>query len=89
MAIQMEKTKRLIRVSIFIILSAMLVTALIWLFLLDKLVNELLYNYGLVFSLTWAEPYWLMMRTSMALIAIVVLTFCALEILYPLWLKKS
>jgi len=89
MAIQMVGTKRLIRVSIFIILNAMLVIALISLFFLDKLVNEFLYNYGLVFSLTWAEPYWLMMRTSMVLIAIVVLIFCALEILYPLWLKKS
>lgn len=58
-------------------------------FLVDKLVNELLYDYGLVFSLNWAEPYWLMMRTSMAMIVIVIVVFTLLEILYPVLHKES
>lgn len=83
-----EKFKRLIRASVFISLNAMLIMALISLFLLDNLINGLLYDFGLVFSLTWAEPYWLMMRTSMVMIVVVFFVFCALEILYPLWTKK-
>lgn len=85
----MKKNSVLVRASIIIILNAILITALISLFLLDKLVNELLYNYGLVFSLNWAGPYWLMMRTSMAMIVIVVVIFTILEILYPVLHKES
>lgn len=85
----MKKNSVLVRASIIIILNAILITALISLFLLDKLVNELLYNYGLVFSLNWAGPYWLMMRTSMAMIVIVIVIFTILEILYPVLHKES
>jgi len=85
----MKKITRLVRASIVIILDAILISALITLFFLDKLVNELLYNYGLVFSLDWAGPYWVMMWTSMAIIVIVIVIFTILEILYPLLRKES
>jgi len=85
----MKKNTTLARASIIIILNAILISALISMFLVDKLVNELLYDYGLVFSLNWAEPYWLMMRTSMAMIVIVIVVFTLLEILYPVLHKES
>jgi hypothetical protein len=89
MVVRMEEITRLIKASIVIILDTMLISALILLFLLDKLVNEILYNYGLVFSLEWAEPYWNMMRASIALIVIVVLVLSILEVRYPLLREKS
>ena len=64
----------------------MLIVALILFFALDTMVHNMLYDYVLVFSHTWAEPYWLMMRTSMTLIAIVTLSI--LKFVYPLLGKK-
>lgn len=80
----MTETTRFVRAAIVMFLDTLLVIALICLFFLDKLVNEILYDYGLVFSYGWAEPYWLWMRTSMALIGIVIFALSALEFLYPL-----
>jgi len=85
----MKEIERLVRASIIIILDIMLISVLISLVFLDNLINEVLYDYGLVFSLNWAVPYWTIMRTSMALIVIVALIFSILELLYPLLRKES
>jgi hypothetical protein len=85
----MEKnTLPLIRASIVIVLDAMLIVALILLSVLDTMVHGMLYDYGLVFSRAWAEPYWLIMRTSMTLIAIPIVILSILEFVYPLLRKK-
>lgn len=85
----MTETARFVRAAIVMFLDTLLVIALICLFFLDKLVNGILYDYGLVFSYGWAEPYWLWMRTSMTLIGIVVFTLSALEFLYPLLRREK
>jgi len=46
----MTETTRFVRAAIVIFLDTLLVIVLICLFFLDKLINEILYDYGLVFS---------------------------------------
>lgn len=84
-----ESTFLKIRAAIVIALDAMLVTVLFLLSSVDGLVNGTLYRYGLVFSVEWAEPYWLMMRASMTLIAIVISILTILDLLYPSLKKRS
>lgn len=81
-------TFRLIRASVVIVVDAMLIEALILLLDLDTMVHNMLYDYGLVFSRAWAEPYWLIMRTSMALIVVAIVVLSILEFVYPLFVKK-
>jgi len=78
-----------IRAAIVIVLDVMLSVVLILLFYVDKLVNHTLYAYGLVFSIEWAEPYWIMIRISMALIVLVILILSILDLPYPLLRKES
>lgn len=85
----MEKNAfSLVRVSIVLVVDAMLVVTLILLSVLDTMVNGMLYDFGLVFSHAWAEPYWLIMRTSMVLIAVPIITLSIFEFVYPLLRKK-
>jgi hypothetical protein len=84
-----EATLLKIRAAIVIALDAMLVTVLFLLSSVDGMVNGALYRYGLVFSVEWAEPYWLLMRASMALIAIVISVLTILDLPYPSLKKKS
>ena len=39
---------------------------------LDKIVNETLYSYGLVFSEDWAVPYWSTIRTTLAMLGLII-----------------
>ncbi len=39
---------------------------------LDKIVNETLYSYGLVFSVDWAVPYWNTIRTTLAMLGLII-----------------
>jgi len=41
-----------------------------FLFMLDNIVHGTLYNYGLVFSLEWANPYWATMRIVQVLLCL-------------------
>ena len=41
-----------------------------FLFMLDNIVHGTLYNYGLVFSLEWANPYWATMRVVQVLLGL-------------------
>lgn len=70
-------------------MDAMLIVVLVLLSYIDKLVHGTLYNYRLVFSVEWADPYWMMMRTSMILIVIVILILSILDLPYPSLKKKS
>lgn len=56
-----------------IILAALAATAYT-LTLLDQVVNDTLYDYGLDFSYNWANPYWALLRTTLALLAIAAIT---------------
>jgi hypothetical protein len=50
---------------------------------IDKLVNSTLYNYGLVFSDAWAQPYWLMLRVCMVVIVAAIFLISVVELPYP------
>jgi len=49
--------------------------------LLDEIVHIQLYNYGLQFSLGWANPYWIFFRTTLALLGLVIV-FTAVEAIF-------
>jgi len=72
-----------LRVTLVILADIMLFIVVILMLQIDKLVNGTLYGYGLVFSDDWAQPYWLMFRVSVALIAIAVILTSVVEIPYP------
>ena len=72
-----------LRVTLVILADIMLFIVVILMLQIDKLVNGTLYYYGLVFSDDWAQPYWLMFRVSVALIAIAVILTSVVEIPYP------
>ena len=65
--------------------DAMLCVALVLIVQIDNLVNGTLYNYGLSFSDSWAQPYWLMLRVSMVLIVAAIFVISAVELPYPLF----
>jgi hypothetical protein len=46
---------------------------------LDNLINGILYNYGLEFSVEWAQPYWFLLRVSLVLIIVGFLIFLLLS----------
>lgn len=55
-------------------MSVALFVVAIFLFQLDWLVNTVLYDYDLQFSLNWAATYWTAVRASLALIAFSIIT---------------
>jgi hypothetical protein len=50
------------------------------LFMIDSIVNETLYSYGLQFSADWATKYWTAIRTGFAISWLVIITAIALQI---------
>jgi len=72
-----------LRVALVILGDAMLLVAVILLLQIDQLVNGTLYSYGLVFSSDWAQPYWLLLRVSLALIVVAVLLISVVELPHP------
>jgi len=70
--------------SAIAMITAVFVTFIL-LLSMDTIVNQNLYRYGLQFSYEWANPYWLYLRTSLALlilttIAIIVRTIAVLNL---------
>jgi hypothetical protein len=53
------------RAAVVIIGDAILIIVVAVLLEIDKLINGTLYDYGLVFSNDWAQPYWLMFRATL------------------------
>lgn len=49
----------------FLLVDGVLVLAMVMLLQLDWIVNHVLYDYGLVFSVNWAVPYWLVLRVCL------------------------
>jgi hypothetical protein len=72
-----------LRVALVILGDAMLLVAVILLLQIDQLVNGTLYSYGLVFSSDWAQPYWLLLRVSLALIVVAILLISVVELPHP------
>ena len=67
----------------------MLIAVLVLLLEIDKVVNIVLYNYGLVFSYDWAEPYWLMFRISFVLVIIAAILISVVELPHPVFEEKT
>jgi len=62
------ETERLRAFGPFLFIDGVLVLVIVMLLLLDWIVNNMLYDYSLVFSLNWAVPYWAALRISLALL---------------------
>jgi len=50
------------------------------LFMIDLIVNETLYSYGLQFSADWATQYWTAVRTGFAMSWLVIITAIAFQV---------
>jgi hypothetical protein len=50
------------------------------LFMIDLIVNETLYSYGLQFSADWAAQYWTAIRTGFAISWLVIITSIAFQV---------
>jgi hypothetical protein len=70
-------------VALVILGDAMLFIAVLLLLQIDELVHDTLYSYGLVFSNDWAQPYWLLMRVSLVLIAVAIFLISVMELPHP------
>jgi len=57
-----------------VIILAATVSVAYTLTLYDKIVHGQLYNYGLQFSVEWANPYWTLMRTMQILLAVIAIS---------------
>jgi hypothetical protein len=77
------------RASIVVLGDLMLVGVLVLLLEIDKLVNGTLYNYGLVFSYDWAQPYWLMFRVSLVLIVVAIILISIVELPHPAFEERN
>ena len=72
-----------LRAALVILGDAMLFIVVILLLQIDQLVNGTLYSYGLIFSNDWAQPYWLLLRVSLALIVVAILLISVVELPHP------
>jgi len=78
-----------LRVALVVLGDALLCTLLVLLVQIDNIVNSTLYDYGLVFSDNWAQPYWLMLRVSMVLIVVIIFTISFAELPVPILEEKK
>lgn len=72
-----------VRVALVVLGDAMLFIAVVLLLQIDQLVHGTLYNYGLVFSNDWAQPYWLFMGVGLVLIVIAIFLISVVELPHP------
>jgi hypothetical protein len=77
------------RVALVVLGDIMLVAAVVLLLEIDKLVNNTLYGYGLVFSYDWANPYWLMFRLCLVLIVAAVVLISVVELPHPAFEEET
>lgn len=77
----MKKLSR-IRVAIILLVDIMLIVTVFLLLQIDRIVHGTLYDYGLQFSPNWAEPYWIMLQTSLWLIIASTMIISVVEFVY-------
>jgi predicted metalloenzyme YecM len=70
-------------VALVLLGDAMLCLAIFLISQIDKLANSTLYNYGLIFSDAWAQPYWLMLIVCMIVIVATIFLMSVVELPYP------
>jgi hypothetical protein len=77
--IRVRPTFRLDSLALVLIAAYSLATMSL-LFMIDSIVNEKLYSYGLRFSVDWATQYWTVIRTGFAMSWLVIITAIAFQI---------
>jgi len=71
-------------VSILALISAVSVAYLLT--LIDSIVHSQLYQFGLNFSYDWADPYWMVLKASLALLGLTAAA-ASMNITYFFWTK--
>lgn len=71
-------------VSILALISAVSVAYLLT--VIDSIVHSQLYQFGLNFSYDWADPYWIVLKASLALLGLTA-TAASMNITYFFWRK--
>jgi hypothetical protein len=69
-------------ISILALIAAVSVAYLLT--ILDSIVHHTLYQFGLQFSYDWANPYWMFLRISLALLGVIAAT-SSVNIVYFFW----
>ena len=77
------------RVALVVLGDAILIIAIVLLLEIDKLVNNTLYGFGLVFSNDWAQPYWLLFRVTLVLIVVAVIIISVVELPHPAFEERA
>ena len=77
--IRVKPTPSLVSLALVLIAAYSLATMSI-LFMVDLIVNETLYSYGLQFSADWATQYWTAIRTGFAMSWLVIITAIAFQV---------
>ncbi len=62
------------------VIAACSLISIVALLQLDAVVNQDLYSHGLQFSLEWATPYWIAIRTELAMLWLMMITAILLQI---------
>jgi p-aminobenzoyl-glutamate transporter AbgT len=78
-----------LRVALVLLGDALLCVAIVLIVQIDKLINVTLYSYGLVFSDSWAQPYWLMLRVCLVLMVAAIILISVVELPYPAFEEKA
>lgn len=66
------ETRKLRTFAPFLLIDGVLAFAIVMLLQLDWIINNTLYQYDLHFSLNWAMPYWMALRTSLTLLVLAI-----------------
>ena len=77
------------RVALVVLGDTILIIAIVLLLEIDKLVNNTLYGFGLVFSNDWAQPYWLLLRVTLVLIVVAVILISVVELPHPAFEERG
>jgi glucose uptake protein GlcU len=72
-----------VRVALVILGDIMLTATVVLLLEINKLVNGSLYDYGLIFSDDWSDPYRLMFGVCLVLIVVAIVLISVLELPHP------
>ncbi len=79
--IELKPARTVFNLAILLAIAFSLVTITV-LFMVDTLVNETLYSYGLQFSPDWATTYWTTIRTGFVVSGLVIVTAVALQLYF-------
>ena len=77
------------RAALVVIGDVILIAVVALILEVDQIINVTLYNYDLVFSNDWAQPYWLMLRVTLVLIVASIIIISVVELPSPAFEEKT